>query len=58
MSAVLAREIFSTSRLAEFCSRQQLVTATGRSVEYWSLYVLKEPELRIRVEGIPKEPRL
>jgi DNA topoisomerase VI subunit B len=42
MSAVLAREVFSTSRLAEFCSRQQLVTATGHAVEYWPLYVMKE----------------
>lgn len=42
MSAVLAREVFTTSRLAEFCSRQQLVTATGCAIEDWPLYVVKE----------------
>jgi DNA topoisomerase VI subunit B len=43
MSAVrLRREIFKTSRLAEFCSRRELVAQTGHEVDDWPLVVLKE----------------
>jgi hypothetical protein len=43
MSAVkLQREIFKTSRLAEFCSRRELVVQTGHEVDDWPLVILKE----------------
>src|SRR5690348_11613739 len=38
----LAREVFSTSRLLEFCSERELVTQTGHPVEEWPLATLKE----------------
>ena len=38
----LARHIFKTSRLAEFCSRKELVNQTGHAIEDWPLVVLKE----------------
>lgn len=39
----LSRQTFKTSRLAEFCSRPELVNQTGHAVEDWPLVVLKEP---------------
>jgi DNA topoisomerase VI subunit B len=39
---VLERQVFTTSRLAEFCSQKELVAQTGHSVEQWPLVVLKE----------------
>jgi hypothetical protein len=43
MSAVkLHRETFKTSRLAEFCSRRELVAQTGHEVDDWPLVILKE----------------
>jgi DNA topoisomerase VI subunit B len=43
MSAhVLERQVFTTSRLAEFCSQKELVAQTGHPVEQWPLVVLKE----------------
>jgi DNA topoisomerase VI subunit B len=43
MSApALARHIFKTSRLAEFCSRKELTNQTGHAIEDWPLVVLKE----------------
>jgi hypothetical protein len=42
MIAALAREVFSTSKLSEFCSRQGLVTATGCPAEDRPLYVAKQ----------------
>jgi DNA topoisomerase VI subunit B len=38
----LARNIFKTSRLAEFCSRKELINQTGHSSEEWPLVALKE----------------
>jgi DNA topoisomerase VI subunit B len=38
----LARVVFKTSRLAEFCSENELVNQTGHAVEGWPLVVLKE----------------
>jgi DNA topoisomerase VI subunit B len=38
----LAREVFSTSRLAEFCSRKELVAQTGHDVDDWPLVIVKE----------------
>ena len=35
-------QTFKTSRLAEFCSRPELVNQTGHAVEDWPLVVLKE----------------
>jgi DNA topoisomerase VI subunit B len=43
MSAVrLQRVAFTTSRLAEFCSRKELVAQTGHDVADWPLVILKE----------------
>ena len=43
MSAhVLEWRVFTTSRLAEFCSQKELVAQTGHPVEQWPLVVLKE----------------
>ena len=43
MSApVLDRFIFTTSRLAEFCSERELINQTGHDSEDWPLVVLKE----------------
>ena len=43
MSApALSRNIFKTSRLAEFTSEKELVKQTGHSVDEWPLVVLKE----------------
>jgi DNA topoisomerase VI subunit B len=39
---VLERQVFTTSRLAEFCSQKELVAQTGHPVEQWPLVVLKE----------------
>jgi DNA topoisomerase VI subunit B len=38
----LRRETFKTSRLAEFCSRRELVNQTGHPVEEWPFVILKE----------------
>lgn len=38
----LSRDIFKTSRLAEFCSRRELVNQTGHAIEEWPLVALKE----------------
>ena len=40
--ARLTRQIFTTSRLLEFCSQKELVLQTGHPVEQWPLVVLKE----------------
>jgi hypothetical protein len=42
MSARLNRDVFTTSRLLEFCSQKELVLQTGHPVEQWPLVVLKE----------------
>lgn len=43
MSTVrLHRVAFTTSRLAEFCSRKELVAQTGHDVADWPLVILKE----------------
>jgi hypothetical protein len=39
---VLDRLTFKTSRLAEFCSRRELVAQTGHRVQDWPLVILKE----------------
>jgi Histidine kinase-, DNA gyrase B-, and HSP90-like ATPase len=39
---VLERQVFKTSRLAEFCSVKELVAQTGHPVEQWPLVILKE----------------
>jgi hypothetical protein len=41
-SARLDRQVFTTSRLLEFCSPKELVLQTGHSVEQWPLVILKE----------------
>jgi hypothetical protein len=38
----LAREIFATSRLLEFCSTKELINQTGHGVPEWPLVILKE----------------
>jgi DNA topoisomerase VI subunit B len=38
----LARLVFTTSRLAEFCSEKELVNQTGHDSDDWPLVVLKE----------------
>ena len=38
----LRRDTFKTSRLAEFCSRRELVNQTGHAVEEWPFVILKE----------------
>ena len=38
----LSRHVFKTSRLAEFCSRKELVNQTGHAAEDWPLVILKE----------------
>ena len=38
----LARAVFATSRVLEFCSQKELVLQTGHPVEQWPLVVLKE----------------
>jgi DNA topoisomerase VI subunit B len=38
----LSRQMFKTSRLAEFCSQKELVNQTGHAVEEWPLVILKE----------------
>ena len=38
----LARLVFTTSRLAEFCSKRELINQTGHDSEDWPLVVLKE----------------
>jgi hypothetical protein len=38
----LERTTFKTSRLAEFCSRRELVAQTGHQVHDWPLVILKE----------------
>jgi DNA topoisomerase VI subunit B len=64
----LDRETFTTSRLSEFCSRKELTSQTGHSVEQWPLVILKElsdnaldaceeagipPEIKISVNALP-----
>jgi DNA topoisomerase VI subunit B len=41
-ATVLERTTFKTSRLAEFCSRRELIAQTGHQVRDWPLVVLKE----------------
>jgi DNA topoisomerase VI subunit B len=41
-SARLERTTFTTSRLMEFCTRQELTLQTGHPVEQWPLVILKE----------------
>ena len=41
-SPTLQRVAFKTSRLAEFCSRRELVAQTGHQVCDWPLVILKE----------------
>jgi DNA topoisomerase VI subunit B len=36
------RKVFATSRLAEFCSENELEKQTGHPVEQWPLVILKE----------------
>jgi DNA topoisomerase VI subunit B len=38
----LAREVFATSRLLEFCSTKELINQTGHGVAEWPLVILKE----------------
>jgi DNA topoisomerase VI subunit B len=38
----LDRVVFTTSRLAEFCSERELINQTGHDTEDWPLVVLKE----------------
>jgi DNA topoisomerase VI subunit B len=40
--ARVQRQVFTTSRLLEFCSQKELVLQTGHPVEQWPLVVLKE----------------
>jgi signal transduction histidine kinase len=39
---VLDRQVFTTSRLLNFCSQKELVLQTGHAVEQWPLVILKE----------------
>ena len=61
---LLLRRIFKTSRLAEFCSKKELMNQTGHPVHEWPLVILKElvdNALEIRVidkgKGIPEKER-
>lgn len=38
----LTRRIFTTSRLAEFCEKKEVINQTGHPVEDWPLVILKE----------------
>ena len=38
----LVRKVFTTSRLAEFCSEKKLINQTGHDSDDWLLVVLKE----------------
>src|SRR5271169_6497685 len=38
----LKRTAFTTSRLAEYCPKKELVAQTGHEVELWPLVILKE----------------
>jgi DNA topoisomerase VI subunit B len=38
----LAREVFATSRLLEFCSSKELINQTGHAITEWPLVILKE----------------
>jgi len=40
--ARLNRQIFTTSRMLEFCSQKELTLQTGHPVEQWPLVILKE----------------
>jgi DNA topoisomerase VI subunit B len=40
--AVLKRQVFTISRLAEFCTRGGLERQTGQSAEIWPIYAAKE----------------
>jgi DNA topoisomerase VI subunit B len=42
LAPVLQRATFRTSRLAEFCSRRELVAQSGHGVEDWPLVICKE----------------
>src|SRR5215831_4267396 len=42
VQAKLKREVFTTSRLAEFCSERELINQTGHAVNEWPLVILKE----------------
>jgi hypothetical protein len=37
-----AREVFTTSRLAEFCTQRELEKQTGHSAKDWPVYIVKE----------------
>ena len=41
-NARLKREVFTTSRLLEFCSRKELELQTGHTADQWPLVVGKE----------------
>ena len=41
-AATLDRLVFTTSRLAEFCSERELVNQTGHGADDWPLVILKE----------------
>ena len=38
----ITREIFTVSRLAEFCTRRELEKQTGHEAESWPTYIVKE----------------
>src|SRR3954454_19935342 len=38
----LVREVFTTSRLLDFCSQRELVVQTGHQATRWPLVILKE----------------
>src|SRR6478752_4192414 len=38
----LVREVFTTSRLLDFCSERELVAQTGHRAERWPLVAVKE----------------
>jgi DNA topoisomerase VI subunit B len=40
--AILDRLVFTTSRLAEFCSKKELINQTGHDAADWPLVILKE----------------
>ena len=41
-SQTVAREVFTTSRLIEFCTRRELEKQTGHSADDWPVYIVKE----------------
>lgn len=47
----LSRHVFKTSRLAEFCSKKELVNQTGHAVEDWPLGLREHLKTRARHEA-------